>query len=116
MATAEAAMCAAAQGKFWPYHEALFATQHEWESLPTPVVVLDSIAGAVGLDKTAWKQCVESGKMKPLIMADHDRSAAAGVQSTPSFIIGDRVLLGVQPIAVLRAALDSEIVKNGAAH
>jgi protein-disulfide isomerase len=116
MATAEAAMCAAAQGKFWPYHEALFATQKQWESLPTPVALLDSIAGAVGLDKAAWKQCFESGKMKPLIIADHDRAAAAGVQSTPSFIIGDRVLLGVQPMEVMRAALDSEIVKNGAAH
>ena len=116
MATAEAAMCAAAQGKFWPYHEALFATQKGWESLSSPAAVLDSIAGAIGLDKAAWKQCVESGKMKPLIDADRDRSAAAGVQSTPSFIIGDRVMLGVQPIERLRAALDSEIAKNGAAH
>ena len=116
MATAEAAMCAAAQGKFWPYHEALFATQKGWESLSSPAAVLDSIAGAVGLDKAAWKQCVDSGKMKPLIDADRDRTAAAGVQSTPSFIIGDRVMLGVQPIERLRAALDSEIAKNGAAH
>jgi protein-disulfide isomerase len=115
MPTAEAAMCAAAQGKFWPYHEALFATQKQWESLPTAALVLDSIAGAVGLDKTAWKQCVDSGKLKPLIQADRDRSAAAGVQSTPSFIIGDRVMLGVQPIETLRAALDSEIAKNAAA-
>jgi len=114
--TAEAAMCAAAQGKFWPYHEALFATQHQWESLPTPSAVLDSIAGAVGLDKNAWKACIDSGKLKPLIQADRDRAAAAGVQSTPSFIIGDRVFLGVQPIEVLRAALDSAIAKNGAAH
>lgn len=117
MATAEAAMCASAQGKFWQYHEALFATQKEWESSPpTPTALLDSIAGAVGLDKAAWKQCVESGKMVPLIMADRDRAAAAGVQSTPSFLLGDRVILGVQPIVILRAALDSEIAKNGAAH
>jgi protein-disulfide isomerase len=116
MPTAEAAMCASAQGKFWPYHEALFATQKQWESLPVATAVLDSIAGAVGLDKTAGKQCIDSGKLKPLIQADRDRSAAAGVQSTPSFIIGDRVMLGVQPIERLRAALDSEIAKNGAAH
>jgi protein-disulfide isomerase len=115
--TAEAAMCASAQGKFWPYHEALFATQHQWDSVSAPPLpLLDSIAGAVGLDKAAWKQCVESGKMKPLIEADRDRSAAAGVQSTPSFLLGNRVMLGVQPINVLRAALDSEIAKNGATH
>ena len=115
--TAEAAMCASAQGKFWPYHEALFATQHQWDEVQAPpMVIMDSIAGAVGVDKAAWKQCVESGKMKPLIEADRDRAAKAGVQSTPSFILGDRVMLGVQPINVLRAALDSEIAKNGATH
>jgi protein-disulfide isomerase len=110
--TAEAAMCASAQGKFWQYHDALFATQNQWESMPMPAMVLDSLAGVVGLDKAAWKKCVDSGKMKPLIMADRDRAAAAGVQSTPTFMLGNRVMQGTQPLAVMRAALDSEVAKN----
>ncbi|HVD61009.1 MAG TPA: thioredoxin domain-containing protein [Gemmatimonadaceae bacterium] len=110
--TAEAAMCASAQGKFWQYHDVLFATQNRWETMPMPAMVLDSIAGVVGLDKAAWKKCLESGKMKPLIMADRDRAAAAGVQSTPTFMLGDRLMQGTQPLAVMRAALDSEIAKN----
>jgi protein-disulfide isomerase len=114
MATAEAAMCASAQGRFWPFHEALFATQHQWEGLPSPAALLDSIAGAVGVDKASWKQCVESQKMRPLILADRDRSAAAGVQSTPTFLIGDRVLLGALPVDSLRLALDAEIAKTPA--
>jgi len=114
MVTAEAAMCASAQGKFWPFHEALFATQHQWEALPSPAALLDSIAGAVGVDKAAWKQCVDSQKMRPLIIADRDRSAAAGVQSTPTFLIGNRVLLGALPVDSLRIALDAEIAKTAA--
>ena len=114
MPTAEAAMCASAQGKFWEYHEALFATQKQWESLPSSTALLDSLAGAVGVDKTAWKQCLESGKLRPMITADHDRSAAAGVQSTPTFLIGNRVLLGVVPVDSLRMALDAEIAKGAA--
>lgn len=110
--TAEAAMCASAQGKFWQYHDALFATQNQWETMPMPAMVLDSLAGVVGLDKAAWKKCVDSGKMKPLIMADRDRAAAAGVQSTPTFMLGNRVMQGTQPLAVMRAALDSEVAKN----
>lgn len=110
--TAEAAMCASAQGKFWQYQDALFATQKKWESLPEPAMILDSIAGAVGLDKTEWKKCVDSGKMKPLIMADRDRSAAAGVQSTPTFMLGNRLMQGTMPFAVMKAALDSEVAKN----
>jgi protein-disulfide isomerase len=114
MVTAEAAMCASAQGKFWPFHEALFATQRQWEALPSPAALLDSIAGAVGLDKMAWKQCVDSQKMRPLIMADRDRSAKAGVQSTPTFLIGNQLLLGALPVDSLRIALDAEIAKTAA--
>lgn len=114
MVTAEAAMCASAQGKFWPYHEALFATQQQWQSMPSPTALLDSIAGAVGVEKTAWKQCVESQKMRPLIMADRDRSANAGVQSTPTFLIGNKVLLGAMPVDSLRIAIDAEIAKTPA--
>jgi protein-disulfide isomerase len=114
MPAAEAAMCASAQGKFWPFHEALFATQKQWEELPSPAAVMDSIAGAVGLDKAAWNQCVQSGRMKPLIIADRDRSAAAGVESTPTFLVGNRMLLGALPPDSLRAILDAEIAKNSA--
>ena len=114
MPTAEAAMCASAQGKFWEYHESLFATQQQWESLPSATALLDSLAGAVGVDKTAWKQCLESGKLRPMITADRDRSAAAGVQSTPTFLIGSRVLLGAIPVDSLRTALDAEIAKGAA--
>ena len=114
MPTAEAAMCASAQGKFWEFHEALFATQKQWEALTSPAAMLDSIAGAVGVDKNTWKQCIESGKLRPMIIADHDRSAAAGVQSTPTFLIGNRVLLGALPVDSLRVALDAEIAKSAA--
>jgi protein-disulfide isomerase len=112
MPTAEAAMCASAQGKFWEFHEALFATQKQWENLASANAVLDSIAGAVGVDKNAWKQCIESGKVRSMIIADRDRSAAAGVQSTPTFLIGNRVLLGALPVDSLRMALDAEIAKS----
>src|SRR5207245_4378739 len=63
---AESAMCAGAQGKFWPMHDALFATQTRWEATSTPMVVFDSLAQANGLDMQRWRDCVSSGKMKPL--------------------------------------------------
>src|SRR5256886_5726991 len=47
---AESAMCAGAQGKFWPMHDGLFATQTHWEATSTPMVVFDSLAQANGLD------------------------------------------------------------------
>ena len=56
--------------------------------------------------------CVSSGKMKPLIEADHDRASRAGASATPSFMIGDRILTGAQPIEELRKAIDSALAKG----
>jgi len=108
---AESAMCAGAQGKFWEMHDALFNTQSKWEALPSPATFFDSLAHAQGVDSGRWRQCVKSGKMKSWIQADHDRAQTAGAQSTPSFIIGDRLLVGAQPIAEIRKAIDSALVK-----
>lgn len=112
--TAEGAMCAGAQGKFWEYHDKLFDAQAEWAPMADPKPILNSIATAVGVNNAAWKQCLDSGKMRPLIDADQSRSQAAGVRSTPSFLIGNQVFLGSQPLDALRPALDSAIARNGA--
>ncbi|HTD82462.1 MAG TPA: thioredoxin domain-containing protein [Gemmatimonadaceae bacterium] len=109
---AEAAMCAAAQDKFWPMHDALFATQAHWESLPSPSPVFDSLAQATGVDMKRWRDCVSSGKMRPLIQADHDRAQRAGASATPSFMIGDKLLAGAIPLNELQQAIDSAMVKN----
>jgi protein-disulfide isomerase len=109
---AEAAMCAGAQGKFWPIHDALFNTQIKWESLASPTAFFDSLAQANGLEMRGWRDCVASGKMKPLIEADHERASRAGANATPSFMIGDKMLTGAQPIEVLRKVIDSALVKG----
>jgi protein-disulfide isomerase len=109
---AESAMCAGAQGKFWPMHDGLFATQTRWQGLSSPMVVFDSLAQANGLDMRSWRDCVSSGKMKPLIEADHDRASRAGASATPSFMIGDKILTGAQPLSVLQQVIDSALAKS----
>lgn len=106
---AEYAMCAAAQDKFWPMHDALFAAQDKWVSLPDPAPALDQVASTVGVDMTALKACVSTHKMLPLIEADHEKASRAGVRATPSFFIGNQILEGVQPASELRKALDAAL-------
>jgi protein-disulfide isomerase len=108
---AESAMCAGAQGKFWEMHDGLFVNQSKWEVLSSPAPFFDSLARATGVDVARWRQCVQSGKMKPWIQADHDRAQTAGATSTPTFIIGDKILVGAQPIENLRSAIDSALAK-----
>jgi len=110
---AQSAMCAAAQDKFWPMHDAIFATQAAWEVMQAPMPLFDSLARSLKLDVKRWNGCVVSGKMRPLIEADHDRALAAGVDRTPSFLIGGTLSMGAIPIGDLRKTVDSAIAKAG---
>lgn len=112
LAAAEAAMCAGAQGKFWPMHDALFNSQAQWEVLPSPTEYFDSLARTNGASMQQWRDCVSSGKMKSIIFADQDRASRAGASATPSFMIGDQLLVGAQSIDALRRAVDSALVKS----
>ena len=112
---ASGAMCAAGQDRFWQYHDALFGSQAQWSAMADARPVLDSIARKVAVDMPAWTQCFESGTMLPLILADRDRAAAGGVQSTPSFLIGGEVIAGAQPIEAMRPLIDSAIARDRAA-
>jgi protein-disulfide isomerase len=110
-AAAEAAMCASVQGKFWPLHESLFGTQPQWAGVENPVPTFDSLAVAAGANQGAWRQCMTSHATAALIDADHDRSTVAGVQSTPTFFIGDRKLEGAYPVDSFRVAIDAAIAR-----
>jgi protein-disulfide isomerase len=113
-AAAEYAMCAAAQDKFWPMHDALFAEQDKWAPQQNPAAALEQVATSAGVDLTALKACVSGHKMRALIEADHEKAARAGVRATPSFFIGNQVLEGVQPASELRKALDAALAAAGA--
>jgi protein-disulfide isomerase len=103
----EAGMCAAAQGKFLAMHEALFATQAKWETLRNPKPVFDSLAAASGVNMPAYTACVSQHLTVPLIEADHDRWATAGVKSTPTFFVGRQMLQGAD--ADVPAAIDAAL-------
>ncbi|HWP02828.1 MAG TPA: thioredoxin domain-containing protein, partial [Gemmatimonadaceae bacterium] len=55
---AEAAMCAGTQGRFWEYADALFSTQNEWSPLENAGPVFARLAARLGLDTTAWSDCI----------------------------------------------------------
>jgi protein-disulfide isomerase len=110
---AEYAMCAAAQNKFWPTHDALFASQEKWAALPDPAPLLEQAATSAGVDLTALRSCVSSHKMRPLIEADREKASQAGVRATPSFFVNNQLLEGVVPTAELRKALDAALASVG---
>jgi protein-disulfide isomerase len=115
-AAAEAAMCASAQNRFWPLHESLFATQERWAAQKNPMPIFDSLAVAAGTNAPAWRTCMSTHATLPIIEADRDRAARSGVQSTPSFFIGNRGLVGSYPVDTFRVVLDSALAHARAGH
>lgn len=111
MPASETAMCASVQGKFWPVHEGLFATQKRWETMPTATAspLFDSIATAAGVNVALYKQCMSKHLAVPLIEADRERGRQAGVQSTPTFFVGSDALQGAD--ANVKAAIDAALAK-----
>ena len=108
---AEAAMCAGVQGRFWELHSSLFQTQPRWADAKTPLIVFDSLARAAGVELKAWDNCMTTHATAKLIQADRDRSASAGVESTPTFFVGDRALAGAYPVDTFRVAIDQALAK-----
>jgi len=104
---AEAAMCASVQDKFWQMHDSLFTTQHIWERLQSPASFFDTLANHNHVDMGPWRACVSQHLTRPLIEADYDRARNAGVNSTPTFIIGATKLASAD--ANVAGALDSAL-------
>ena len=104
--TAELALCAGAQGRFWEYHDALFDTQSEWSPLPRGTGYFASLSERAGVDSLRLRKCMESGGVQALVQADYQRSVDAKVGSTPTFIVGNDIrLAGAQPITAFREAI-----------
>ncbi|MGH7717424.1 MAG: DsbA family protein [Gemmatimonadaceae bacterium] len=107
---AEAAMCAGAQGKFWEMHDAIFDAQLRWAPLDNAAVTFDSLAAGVGVDMAQFRECVTSRRTRPLVQADYERAVReAGVNSTPTFIIGTVIAQGAQPIETFRRVIESQL-------
>jgi protein-disulfide isomerase len=103
---ANAALCAAAQNKFWPYHDTLYANQitesAEWFSDQR----LIKMAQNVGLDMNAFNQCYQAKQYDSVITKDINQGTALHVAGTPTiFVNGTEVQNFTQTAQAIDQAL-----------
>jgi protein-disulfide isomerase len=101
---AEAGQCANEQGKFWPYHDRLFANQQRLS-----VNDLKQHAKDLGLDTVKFNACVDSRKYKDAVEKDIAEGNEAGVDGTPAIFINGRLVSGAQPFDVFKKIIDEEL-------
>lgn len=110
MPAAETAMCSSVQGKFWPVHEGLFATQKRWETMSNASALFDSLAASAGVNMPLYRQCISKHLTVPLIEADRERLRGAGVGSTPTFFVGPEMITGADKD--IRAAIEAALAQS----
>jgi len=103
-AAAEAAVCAEEQGRFWEFHDQVFANASALSDDD-----LRGHASKVGLDLAAFETCRASTKGAERVEADMAEAKAAGVTGTPAFVLNGVLLRGLQPPDVLIARIDGEL-------
>ncbi len=106
---AEAAACANAQGKFWEYHDKLFAASDLSNDK------LKAMAGELKLDQKKFDDCLAKAEFKAVIDKDIEDAAAVGVNGTPAFFINGRMLSGAQPFEKFKEIIDEELARSPAA-
>ncbi len=101
---AEAAECAGAQGKYWEFHDALFSDQYAFGRAG-----YEQYAADLGLDMASFTTCLDEHTYKSEVEGDALDAAKAGINSTPSFVINGRVVVGALPLSDFVSIIDEEL-------
>ena len=103
-----AARCAGAQGRYWEYHDLLFVGQ--------PDLARDHLLGyarRLGLDASAFTECLDSGRYRDAVLAEQREGREAGVRATPTFFINQRKIEGALPLEEFRDAIKQALRDAG---
>ncbi|PYV11135.1 MAG: hypothetical protein DMG23_05185 [Acidobacteria bacterium] len=104
---AEAGRCAGEQGKFWEYHDLLFANPNK---LDRPGLLEQ--ARSLKLDEKQFDSCIAAEKYKAQIQQDIQDGLRAGVSGTPGFFINGVYLNGAQPETVFEQTIQEALTAS----
>lgn len=88
-AAAIAAEAAHEQGKFWEYHDKLYASQSEWEEDSDTTTRFEAYAKELGLDLEKFKQDRANKALEKRVSDDEADGNTLGVNATPTFYVNN---------------------------
>ena len=104
MPAALAAMAANDQGKFWEFHDRLFANQ---QKLNRDQYL--AYAKELKLDVAKFTKDLDGAKFKAQIDADANEAKALGITGTPGFFVNGRFLSGAKPFGEFATVINAEL-------
>ena len=103
-AAAEAASCAAAQGRFDPFHDGLFADQSIVASGS-----YNEIATRAAVALPEFVRCISDGDSYDRVQEDLELGSKIGVRSTPTTLVNGRPILGAQEYRTFTTIVEDEL-------
>jgi protein-disulfide isomerase len=104
MGAALAAMAAERQGKFWEFHDKLFANQQQLN-----LDAYKRYARELKLDVPRFEKDLADLELKKRIDADKAEATALGVTGTPGFFVNGRFLSGAKPFEEFAKVINAEL-------
>lgn len=98
---ARMALAAAAQGKYPAYHKAMF------EGARPSNASIDAAAGLAGVDLAAARTFAARSDVEDELKRNLDMARQLGVNGTPAWVVGERMIHGAVPAGDLQSAIDA---------
>jgi protein-disulfide isomerase len=102
-----AAEAAGNQGKFWEFHDRLFASQNKLEQED-----LKQYATDLGLEMSRFNADLQNSDERKKIDTDAAEARSLGISGTPGFFINGRFVSGAQPFEIFAKIIDEELTKR----
>jgi protein-disulfide isomerase len=109
-----AARCAEDQGKFWEYHDYLYAHQNGENEGSFSDLNLKSFAKNLNLDTVLFDKCLDEGKFTQAVADTKAEASRAGVTGTPKgFILKDGKIFatidGAESLSTVKEKIDAAL-------
>ena len=103
---AEAAVAAAEQGKFWAFHDQVFA--HPGQLVRAD---LETYALAIGMDVPRLRAALDDRRYHDMVAAEGAAATALGVDGTPTTFINGRPVVGSQSAEVFDELVELQLAR-----
>jgi protein-disulfide isomerase len=105
---AEAAYCAADQGKFWEYHDLIFSNQSGENKGAFSRNLFVSMANDLKLDSTAFQTCIDNNTNAKKVQDNLAYGKSKNVSGTPYFLVNDKLVDSSGLVPAIEEALKTK--------
>lgn len=103
---AVAAHCADRQGRFWEFHDLVFARQSYLSEEE-----LTNVAAEVGLDADAFARCTQNNDTLAVVRRDFEEGRALGIIATPTLFVGTQSVAGALSVESIVEIIEGQLAK-----